>query len=266
MQEPRLTPIAFIVLCFVDWAGQTTPYRLKQMVAASVGNFWTLQHAQLYTEPERLAQAGYLTEQRDLAPIFAEQLAAAVNGTSWRPPQPGERKVDWPKHFSRVGNVDALVARRHEPARRVFIELKCDYSPKGLHACAYDLVKCAVGLALGDASASYLVAANIKARWDEQVLGVELFDGGSWTAEKIRETYASAFRGYEKLADPRPEVIPSTMTTCAVGAPARVDVAGVPWEIRVCRVEAEPACWFGWRPFLTPEQTAFAVLRRAQRR
>jgi DNA-binding PadR family transcriptional regulator len=65
MQEPRLTPISFIVLGFVDWAGETTPYGLKQLVAASVGNFWTLQHAQLYTEPERLAKAGYLTERRE---------------------------------------------------------------------------------------------------------------------------------------------------------------------------------------------------------
>jgi DNA-binding PadR family transcriptional regulator len=65
MQELRLTPISFIVLGFVDWAGEATPYRLKQLVAASVGNFWTLQHAQLYSEPERLAKAGYLTEQRE---------------------------------------------------------------------------------------------------------------------------------------------------------------------------------------------------------
>ncbi len=65
MQELRLTPISFIVLGFVAFAGEATPYRLKQMVAASVGNFWTLQHAQLYTEPERLAKAGYLTEQRE---------------------------------------------------------------------------------------------------------------------------------------------------------------------------------------------------------
>jgi PadR family transcriptional regulator, regulatory protein AphA len=65
MQELRLAPISFIVLGFVDWAGEATPYRLKQLVAASVGNFWTLQHAQLYTEPERLAQAGYLTVQRE---------------------------------------------------------------------------------------------------------------------------------------------------------------------------------------------------------
>jgi PadR family transcriptional regulator, regulatory protein AphA len=61
MQELRLTPISYIVLGFVAWSGEATPYRLKQLVARSVGNFWTLQHAQLYTEPERLAAAGYLT-------------------------------------------------------------------------------------------------------------------------------------------------------------------------------------------------------------
>ena len=65
MQEPRLTPTSYIVLGFVAWAGEATPYRLKQMVAGSVGNFWSLQHAQLYTEPERLTKGGYLTEERE---------------------------------------------------------------------------------------------------------------------------------------------------------------------------------------------------------
>ncbi|MGH2763849.1 MAG: PadR family transcriptional regulator [Thermoleophilaceae bacterium] len=66
MQEPlRLGPVSYVVLGFVDWAGEATPYRLKQLVAGSVGNFWTLQHAQLYTEPERLAGGGYLTEDRE---------------------------------------------------------------------------------------------------------------------------------------------------------------------------------------------------------
>ena len=65
MQELRLTPVSYIVLGLVNWSGETTPYRLKQLAAASVGNFWTLQHAQLYSEPERLAEAGYLTEERE---------------------------------------------------------------------------------------------------------------------------------------------------------------------------------------------------------
>jgi PadR family transcriptional regulator, regulatory protein AphA len=65
MQELRLSAVSYVVLGFVQWAGEATPYRLKQLVAGSVGNFWTLQHAQLYTEPERLARAGYLTEERE---------------------------------------------------------------------------------------------------------------------------------------------------------------------------------------------------------
>jgi PadR family transcriptional regulator AphA len=65
LQEIRLTPTSYIVLGFLEIAGESTPYELKKAVAVSVGNFWSLQHAQLYTEPERLAKAGYLTENRE---------------------------------------------------------------------------------------------------------------------------------------------------------------------------------------------------------
>jgi DNA-binding PadR family transcriptional regulator len=61
----RLTPTSYIVLGLVEAAGEATPYDLKQMVAVSLGNFWSLQHAQLYTEPERLASAGFLSERRE---------------------------------------------------------------------------------------------------------------------------------------------------------------------------------------------------------
>lgn len=65
MQEPRLTPTSYIVLGMLAWFGESTPYRLKQAVAGSVGHFWTIQHAQLYSETERLARAGYLSERRE---------------------------------------------------------------------------------------------------------------------------------------------------------------------------------------------------------
>jgi DNA-binding PadR family transcriptional regulator len=61
----RLTPTSYIVLGLLARAGEATPYELKGMVAAGVGNFWSLQHAQLYSEPERLARAGYLVEERE---------------------------------------------------------------------------------------------------------------------------------------------------------------------------------------------------------
>jgi len=53
------------VLGLIDQSGDATPYELKRIVAAGIGNFWSLQHAQLYTEPERLAGAGYLEETRE---------------------------------------------------------------------------------------------------------------------------------------------------------------------------------------------------------
>lgn len=65
MQEIRLTPTSYIVLGLLELAGESTPYGLKQLIAGSVGYFWTIQHAQLYTEPERLAAAGYVTEKRE---------------------------------------------------------------------------------------------------------------------------------------------------------------------------------------------------------
>jgi DNA-binding PadR family transcriptional regulator len=54
-----------MVLGLVERAGEATPYQLKQFASRSVGNFWSIQHAQLYTESERLAKAGLLTEERE---------------------------------------------------------------------------------------------------------------------------------------------------------------------------------------------------------
>jgi PadR family transcriptional regulator AphA len=61
----KLTPTSYIVLGLVSVAGEATPYELKQMVAATVGNFFTVPHSQIYSEPERLAGAGYLKEDRE---------------------------------------------------------------------------------------------------------------------------------------------------------------------------------------------------------
>jgi DNA-binding PadR family transcriptional regulator len=61
----RLTATSYIVLGLIERSGEATPYELKRLVAAGIGNFWSLQHAQLYTEPERLARAGYLEETRE---------------------------------------------------------------------------------------------------------------------------------------------------------------------------------------------------------
>src|SRR3954447_9562557 len=61
----NLTPTSAIVLGLLELIGEGTPYDLKQAVGITVGHFWTFQHAQLYTETERLAKAGLLHEDRE---------------------------------------------------------------------------------------------------------------------------------------------------------------------------------------------------------
>lgn len=63
--EHRLSPTSFIVLALIDGAGEATPYDLKQAVASTLGNFWSVPHAQIYAEPERLSEGGYLSERRE---------------------------------------------------------------------------------------------------------------------------------------------------------------------------------------------------------
>ena len=65
MQEITLTPTSFVVLGLLSWLGEATPYDLKRVAAGGLDTFWLLQHAQLYSEPTRLAKAGYLTEKQE---------------------------------------------------------------------------------------------------------------------------------------------------------------------------------------------------------
>jgi DNA-binding PadR family transcriptional regulator len=64
-RDIRLTPTSYIVLGLISAAGKATPYDLKQMHASGIGGFWTLNHAQLYAEPDRLVEGGYLEVERE---------------------------------------------------------------------------------------------------------------------------------------------------------------------------------------------------------
>src|SRR5688572_9305423 len=61
----RLGPTSYVVLGTVALRGPTTSYELKRFVELSLGHFWAFPHSQLYAEPERLARAGLLTEERE---------------------------------------------------------------------------------------------------------------------------------------------------------------------------------------------------------
>src|SRR5947209_3600317 len=63
--ELELGVTSHIVLGLIAEAGEATPYDLKSMVANGVGDLWTVHHAQLYALAARLAEAGYLREERE---------------------------------------------------------------------------------------------------------------------------------------------------------------------------------------------------------
>jgi PadR family transcriptional regulator, regulatory protein AphA len=60
MSDIRLSSTSYVVLGMIALRGPSTPYELKRAVGHSVGYFWHFPHAQLYSEPDRLAAAGLL--------------------------------------------------------------------------------------------------------------------------------------------------------------------------------------------------------------
>ena len=74
--------------------GEATPYQLKRLVERSVGYFWSVQHAQLYSEPERLAQAGYLHVEREESGRRRKRYSITESGRraldEWRSQPPAE--------------------------------------------------------------------------------------------------------------------------------------------------------------------------------
>jgi DNA-binding PadR family transcriptional regulator len=61
MSKVKLTPTSYVVLGVIAMRGPSTSYELKRAVGHSVGYFWPFPHAQLYSEPKRLTEAGLLT-------------------------------------------------------------------------------------------------------------------------------------------------------------------------------------------------------------
>lgn len=64
MAEVRLTTPSYLVLGIVDKLGEATPYDVKVEAARTVAPFWSMPHAQVYAQCDRLVEAGLLSETR----------------------------------------------------------------------------------------------------------------------------------------------------------------------------------------------------------
>lgn len=62
--EP-LTATGVAVLGLVAVMGAATSYDMKRTAQASIGNYWSFPHSQLYAEPQRLAGRGLLSEEQE---------------------------------------------------------------------------------------------------------------------------------------------------------------------------------------------------------
>lgn len=65
MSRDRLTVTSFVVLGLIALRGPSTSYDLKRASGHSIGYFWPFPHAQLYSEPKKLAEAGLLSLERE---------------------------------------------------------------------------------------------------------------------------------------------------------------------------------------------------------
>ena len=112
----QLTQTSYVVLGLVGQAGEATPYDLKQIVAATIGNFFGIPHSQLYAEPERLAKAGYLSERRERTGRRRKHYALTEQGRKaleeWLE-TPTERAL----RAARPGPAEAGLRRRPRRAR-----------------------------------------------------------------------------------------------------------------------------------------------------
>lgn len=90
MSTMRLTPTSYIVLGLLERLESASVYALKQVVALSVGNFWSVPHSQLYREADRLEAAGLVVGHDDPTPggrhrrIFGLTAAGRRALGSWR--------------------------------------------------------------------------------------------------------------------------------------------------------------------------------------
>lgn len=88
MAPRKLTTASYLVLGLVEMLQPVTPYELKRFAAATVVNFWSLPHTQIYTQCDRLLEDGLLAEKREQSGRRRRNFTITKRGTraleDWR--------------------------------------------------------------------------------------------------------------------------------------------------------------------------------------
>jgi PadR family transcriptional regulator AphA len=114
----KLTPTSYLVLGLAAQHGPVTSYELKQRVRESLGNFWSFPHSQLYAEPERLADAGFLTQKQEAGGRRRRRFTIARKGraalSAWL-----REPAETPTEIRDLGLLKLFFGSLVEPARVV---------------------------------------------------------------------------------------------------------------------------------------------------
>jgi hypothetical protein len=145
-----------------------------------------------------------------------------------------------------LGHVDVVFRWPERPP--TFLELKCGAGNHSLRACVWDVVKLATAVLGGNASTAYLLAGAPAVVWRAKCPGSEFFESGEWeTLERdIRGRFRSDWSFWESESTPHiPGRVPAAFATLKLEH-AALKIAGVPWELRVARVEPTGRGWTDW--------------------
>jgi hypothetical protein len=157
-----------------------------------------------------------------------------------------------------LGGVDVVF--RWTTRAPTFLELKCGSGTSALRPCVWDAVKLATAVLGGNASSAYMLAgARAPASvWSARCAGAELFDSGEWetTGPDIRERFRSDWTFWERERTPHvPGRVPTAFRTIARGS-MPLAIGGVPWQVRLARIEALGDRSTDWPRYLSPGGTA----------
>ena len=123
MSTPSLNPISYVVLGILATRGPSTSYEMKKLVATSISFFWTFPHAQLYREPQRLAELGLLDQEQAEGGRRQRVFTITASGrqalADWlTTPEPSEVEMRDPAllklFFGRLASEQDLTALAHE--------------------------------------------------------------------------------------------------------------------------------------------------------
>jgi DNA-binding PadR family transcriptional regulator len=91
-----MTPVSYIVLGLLERLGEASPYDLKREATATLGNFWSTPHSQIYRTCEQLGAAGLLTHRVETTPGGRSRTVYTLTNTgsgalaSWREQVPSD--------------------------------------------------------------------------------------------------------------------------------------------------------------------------------